>query len=92
MKVLIDIDRDVFEQIKNQSAFFYEERRNGKTIVSYMYRAIKEGTEVPECGRLIDADAYRQSLLDNEWDDEGIHNLLDEAPTVIEPNRGGDES
>lgn len=81
MELLIDIPDEVGDQIRNSGTFCYEDRFNGKTLVAYMHRAIKEGVVLPKHGRLIDADAI---LQDCWWETE---KEVSEAPTVLEANK-----
>lgn len=47
MELLIDIPDEVGNEIRNSGKFCYEDRFNGKTLVAYMHRAIKEGVVLP---------------------------------------------
>ena len=45
-------------------------------IADYLYNVIRNGTVLPEHGRLIDADAYKKNL---KWNEN-----IDNAPTILE--------
>lgn len=89
MKLLIDIPDEVGNEIRNSGKFCYEDRFNGKTLVAYMHRAIKEGVVLPKHGRLIDADELK--IGDIIYKDESQFRKMlcrvNHAPTVLEASK-----
>ena len=87
MLIMIDIPEYTFNEVI----------QNKDTSNSTIYNAIKNGTPLPEKhGRLIDADAIKKKypLMCNDLGMEfnnGIHEALDEAQTIIEAT-GGDKT
>ena len=81
MQILIDIDKERYNEIVNHYDTFPKQMRD------YGVEAIRNGTVLPKGhGRLIDADA-----LKDEWK-EGFHKkivdaLMDEAPTVLDADK-----
>ena len=81
MQILIDIDKERYNEIVNHYDTFPKQMRD------YGVEAIRNGTVLPKGhGRLIDADA-----LKDEWK-EGFHKkivdaLMDDAPTVLEADK-----
>ena len=84
MQIVIDIPEEAYKQIME---FGFLENTHGKIC----YKAIKNGTVLPEHGRLIDADAFEK---DNSelWGCDFIHpkycdtlaDLVSNAPTILE--------
>ena len=83
MQIVIDIPKEAYEIIKKDTE-----------SEMYIIQVIKQGIPLSENhGRLIDADAIKQKypLMYNDFGMEfnnGIHEALDEAPTILESTRG----
>ena len=85
MQIVIDINDNLYTRLFD----------NGDEYVTDMRRAcvtIRKGTPLPKGhGRLIDADKFKQTLIELEWItnnpyEEGSFDeeIIDKAPTVIE--------
>ena len=72
MQIVIDISEEAYKQIME---FGFLENTHGKIC----YKAIKNGTVLPEHGRLVDADAL--TLMDVHLIDG---KFLCDAPTILE--------
>ena len=80
MQIVIDIPEDTYNHLHNGGSI-------GASLM--IENVIKNGTPLPKHGRLIDADA-----LKNEWKN-GFHKkivdaLMDDAPTIIEADKGSE--
>lgn len=100
MKIIIDIQKDVYEATCNEQVELvikipkssYEATCNGYMLppdVDNVVNAIKDGKPLPQHhGRLIDADDLKHELIDKEWitdyDGDGLEDIVNEAPTIIE--------
>ena len=87
MQIVIDIPDEVYEEIQVK---FLNTKVNPITIID---RAIYNGTPLPKgYGRLIDADAYYDSIKEHYFDNSTVMRCteiaLDNAPTII----GADEA
>lgn len=77
MRLVIDIPEKLWERVN----------RVPETYLIKPEKIIKHGTPLPKGhGRLIDADA-----IDLRWSDPEVRETLDEAPTIIEADKGEQE-
>lgn len=94
MKIVIDIDEEYYNDIKeNDSANNYS--------VLYALDAIRNSTPLPKgYGRLIDADSICKDIISalgirNEnyllEAEEAVYRRIKNAPTIIEADGGGEE-
>ena len=93
MKIVIDIQKDAYEEICESCKFFTEFKHNPN-----IYQTIANGTPLPKgYGRLIDADAYQTKLeekakrLNNLDTINGLCGavaLLSDTETIIEADKG----
>lgn len=104
MQILINIDDDVYDHIKN-SYIPYNGMRTGKSFMAVAYNAIIKGTPLPKGhGRLIDGDkflkdneAYTGWILDSsDWGGKNaykdtLEDLVNDADTIIEADRSRSE-
>ena len=89
MRLIIDIPETMIQELKD-GCF------GVKHNVYELAGCIMNGTVLPEHGRLIDADAIKKKypLMYNDFGMEfnnGIHEALDEAPTILEAREDGEE-
>lgn len=88
VKLVIEIPSEVYELLKN---FDWESLPKEKfdELASYEY-AIAHGTPLPKGhGRLIDADAYKEEMLNSREFD--FFKRLDMQPTIIKADKGESE-
>ena len=79
MQIVIDIPEDVLKR-----TVFYREFKDLNDCVTTI-KALEKAVPLPKNhGRLIDADEIHEMLFDEEWDDDGIHNIIDDALTIID--------
>ena len=75
MKLIIDIDNDVYNECQGH---IYFPDTGGE-----LFNAVKNGAPLPKGhGRLIDADAYRKEMFDSR--EFNFFKTLDMQPTIIE--------
>lgn len=84
MKIVIDIPKDDFIKAKEDSE---------NHLIDRVWDAVAHGKPLPEHhGRLIDANELKRELIDNEWitnfDGGGLEDLVNNAPTIIEADKG----
>lgn len=87
-RVIIDINEETFKYILGIQDFIC-----GDSLVNEMFYAIHNGIVLPKGhGRLIDTNALIMGLDEyNEYatfDCNAVKDLIDEAPTMIEADRG----
>lgn len=83
MKIIIDIPEYLYEEIVNDEEYGIERMR----------KAVINGTILPDnIGDLIDKDAYKETLIENDYDKgdpdcgtscDGIFELLEDAPIIF---------
>lgn len=90
MKIVIDITENMYQAVKDEMWCGSES----------WYNALKNGTPLPKgCGRLGDLDALEKRFLEmaeDPWnigvgissDIEDMADVISEAPTIIEANKG----
>ena len=83
MKLIIDIPEEIYEDIK-----YNFDKRNYNEYGGYLISSkIVFGTPLPKGhGRLIDAERYRNEMLDSREFD--FFKTLDMQPTVVEADKG----
>ena len=89
MQILVDIDENLYTRLFD----------NGDEYVADMRRAcvaIRKGIPLPKGhGRLIDADSYHTDIKNHYFDDATVIRCteigLNNAPTIIEADKEGDE-
>lgn len=90
MKMVIDIDEDIYNHIKNNYIVF-NGMRTGKTFMAIIYNAIGKGIPLPKGhGRLIDADALEVSMADDWHTANEIASCIKYAPTIIKADKESD--
>ena len=79
MQIMIDIDKDAYNILKNYTGH-----------LTYSEYLIKNGKPLPKGhGRLIDADELTESTLCKTF---GLRSVdIENAPTIIEADRGDEE-
>ena len=83
MKIVIDINEHIYEQIMADSEVYVLDNEIDRILIE---NAIYNGTPLPEHhGRLIDADAIQKCQIDNYGQELKI---IDNAPTIIEGSDG----
>lgn len=83
MKVVIDIERDLYDAL-TQGTFIYVSRSNGKTLLQKLAYAIFKGKVLPEGHEdLIERDKVRDKVPTEE-----ARKVIDNAPAIIEKDRG----
>lgn len=94
MQIVIDIDEDLYDHIKN-SYILCSGMRTGKSFIAVIFNAIANGTSLPKGhGRLIDADKLHHCECKGNFSecdtclDDDLCNLVNEAPTIIEADKG----
>lgn len=95
MKLVIDISDKTYEIIRDMM-YFYNPQRSGRAETKEIITAIKQGTPLPKGhGRLIDADTLYREIETDGWfdsDDEyyggGLEDIVLNAPTIIEADKG----
>ena len=89
MQIVIDIPEEMYQKIKETSRFI-SGRRSGKRFDYILFNAVNTGTPLPKGhGRLIDADAYRNEMLDSR--EFNFFNILDVQQTIIEADKAESE-
>ena len=84
MKLMIDVDDNLYSYISKEDAVYFPDD-GGK-----LFEAVKNGTELPKGhGRLIDADAYKEEMLNSREFD--FFKRLDMQPTIIEADKENKE-
>ena len=90
MKLIIDIDKDAYEEIKKIVA--------NKNEMCFMQKSIANGTPLPKGhGRLIDADYLDvEEIVTDDYSNNKelkviIKEDLDDAPTIIPADKGDNE-
>lgn len=89
MQIVIDIDEDLYDTIKNLEVFITTQR-SGKRIINGSINAIKNGIRLPKGhGRLIDADAFeRRFMFDSDIEDmQDVIYALRDYKTIIEADK-----
>lgn len=99
MQIVIDIDEDLYDTIKNLEVFITTQR-SGKRIINGSINAIKNGIRLPKGhGRLVDADAMAKILRESEYYQEKrgdfygaevtsrVKNFIEDTDTVIEADK-----
>jgi hypothetical protein len=87
VEIIIKIPRSELE---------YAKKGYTKAKADVVYRAIENGTILPENhGRLIDADELLSKerpngISDDVWEESHIYKMLTNAPTIIEADKDGD--
>lgn len=83
MQIVIDIDEDLYDHIKN-SYILCSGMRTGKSFIAVIFNAIANGTPLPKRhGDLIDRNELKKVINQFECYDQ----VLD-APTIIEADKG----
>ena len=86
MQIVIDISENDYRKVQD-----------GRASVSMMLKAIRKGTPLPKGhGRLIDADKFECITFQNKSEEfiigaEQILAMMDDAPTIIEADKGESE-
>lgn len=89
MKLVIDIDEHIYEQIMADSEVYVLDNEVDRILIE---NAIYNGTPLPKGhGRLIDADELYGDFIDgtegydcNTWNRIEIGDIIENAPTIIE--------
>jgi len=82
MKVIIDVERDLYDAIK-QGGIVYMGRSNGKTLLHKLAYAIFKGKVLPEGHEdLIERDKLREKMPTEE-----ARKIVDNAQAIIEKDR-----
>jgi hypothetical protein len=93
MQVVINIDEEIYEALKNGEVMI-SGLRSGKTFMSKIFTAVANGTPLPKGhGRLIDADAINLKDI-SPVDGFSVYGAtaedIDLTPTIIEVDRSED--
>ena len=81
MKIVIDIDDNDYNEIKEDSEKF----RKKDMVIPRLYKVIISGTPLPKGhGRLIDADAVLEDPYGNTYKDINIAETIIEADKEVE--------
>ena len=89
MKIVIDIDEHIYEQVMADSEVYVLDNEVDRILIE---NAIYNGEPLPEKhGRLIDADELYGDFIDgtegydcNTWNRIEIGDIIEDAPTIIE--------
>lgn len=89
MKLVIDIDENVFTRLFDNSTEDYGIRNDD---IFDMARSIRNGTPLPKGhGRLIDGDYLYKKFVANKCHDSLVLQFIKDEPTIIEADKGESE-
>ena len=81
MQILIDIDKERYNEIVNHYDTFPKQMRD------YGVEAIRNGTVLEPHGRLGDLDYLYKKFEANGCKDSNVYRLIKDEPTIIESNK-----